>query len=98
VDFRVHVEDPKHPITQGLSDFAIKDETYLGHGLRPGMHVLLTTDEKTNSRAVAWVHKFRNAPVFYFQLGHDAKAYGQPEFATILGRGIRWTAGRLPAR
>jgi len=98
VDFKVHVEDPKHPITQGLADFDIQDETYQGHGLEPGMHVLLTTDEPTNSKAVAWVHTYRKSPVCYFQLGHDAKAYKNPNFVTVLGRAIRWTAGRLPEK
>ena len=28
VDFKVHVEDPNHPVTHGIKDFAIHDETY----------------------------------------------------------------------
>jgi uncharacterized protein len=96
VDMKIHVEDPKHPITQGLSDFAITDEVYKGHGLDPKAHVILSTDEPTNAKAVAWVHTYRKSPVCYFQLGHDAKAYGNEQFQTVLGRAIRWTAGRLP--
>lgn len=97
VEFKIHIEDSRHPITQGLSDFVIRDEVYQGHGLDPKVHVLLTTEEPSNARAVAWVHTYRNSPVCYFQLGHDAKAYHTPEFREILGRAIRWTAGRLPA-
>ena len=97
VHFKVHVEDPDHPITKGLADFDILDETYLGHGLDPQVHVLLSTDEPTNSKGIAWVHTYRKSPVCYFQLGHDAKAYTHESFGTILGRAIRWTAGRLPA-
>jgi uncharacterized protein len=97
VDMKIHVEDAKHPITQGLSDFAITDEVYKGHGLDPKCHVLLTTDEPSNSKWIAWVHTYRKSPVCYFQLGHDAKAYSNPGFAAFLGRAIRWTAGRLPA-
>jgi len=96
VHFKIHVADPKHPITKGLSDFPIHDETYLGHGLDPKMHVILTTDEPTNSKHVAWVHTYRNAPVCYFQLGHDEKAYRNPQFQAVLGQAIRWVAGRLP--
>jgi type 1 glutamine amidotransferase len=97
VDFKVRVEDPNHPITRGLKDFAIKDETYQGHGVDPKVHVILTTDEPSNGKAVAWVHTVRKSPVCYFQLGHDEKAYRTPEFATVLGRAIRWSAGRLSA-
>ena len=97
VEFKVHIEDSQHPITQGLADFVIKDEVYQGHSLDPKVHVLLTTDEPSNAKAVAWVHTYRKSPVCYFQLGHDAKAYSKPEFGGILGRAIRWSAGRLPA-
>lgn len=93
--FTVHIEDPKHPITQGLKDFVIHDETYQGHGTILGVHVILTTDHPENSKAVAWVHKVRNSRVCYFQLGHDHEAYAAPEFGIILGRAIRWSAGYL---
>jgi type 1 glutamine amidotransferase len=97
VDFKIHVEDPNHPITKGLSDFAVTGEVYQGHGLDPKMHVLLSTDEPTNSKHVAWVHTYRKSRVCYFQLGHDAKAYGNKGFIEFLGQAIRWVAGRLPA-
>ena len=94
-DIRVHVEDPRHPITKGLADFSIRDEVYKGHKLDPKAHVLLTTDQPANEKAIAWVHTYRKSPVCYFQLGHDQKAYDKPEFGAILGRAIRWSAGRL---
>lgn len=92
VEFKVHIEDPQHPITRGLADFVIRDEVYQGHGLDPKVHVLLSTDEPSNAKAVAWVHTYRKSPVCYLQLGHDEKAYSKPEFCEILGRAIRWAA------
>ncbi len=94
-DIRVHVEDSQHPITKGLKDFTIRDEVYQGAKLDPRVHVLLTTDQPANEKAIAWVHTYRKSPVCYFQLGHDQKAYTQPEFPTILARAIRGSAGRL---
>jgi type 1 glutamine amidotransferase len=96
VHYKIHVADPNHPITKGLEDFPIHDEVYLGHGLDPKMHVILTTDEPSNSKHIAWVHTYRNAPVCYFQLGHDENAYNNPQFQTVLGQAVRWVAGRLP--
>jgi hypothetical protein len=96
VHFKIHVEDPKHPITQGLADFPITDEVYAGHGLDPKVHVILTTDEPSNMKAIAWVHTYRKSPVCYFQLGHGPNAYSCKGFAAVLGQSIRWTAGRLP--
>lgn len=98
IDIKVKIEDPKHPITRGLADFSIHDETYKGHKLAPGMHVILSTDTPNNEKWVAWVHKVGKSPVCYYQLGHDAKAYESKDFQTILGRAIRWTAGRLAAK
>ena len=95
VRFKVHIEDPQHPITRGLKDFSIHDETYQGHSVDPKVHVLLSTDEPTNTDALAWVHTYRKSPVCYFQLGHDTNAYASKDFVTVLGRAIRWSAGRL---
>lgn len=95
MEFTVHIADPKHPITRGLKDFVIHDETYQGHGVDPGVHVILTTDHPENTKAVAWVHTVRKSRVCYFQLGHDHEAYAAPEFGEILGRAIRWSAGCL---
>ena len=99
VDFKIHIEDPKHPIVKGMKDFAVKDETYLGHNIDPAakVHVILTTDEPINLKAVAWTLTYRKAPVCFFQLGHDEKVYVQKEFRDILGNTIRWTAGKLPS-
>jgi uncharacterized protein len=97
VPLTIQVADPKHPIVQGLADFAIIDEAYLDHKLAEGPHVILTAAEATNAKHVAWVHKYKNAPVVYFQLGHDEKAYRNASFVKILGQSIRWAGGRLPA-
>ena len=98
VEIRVHVADPKHPITRGLSDFTIRDEVYQGHGLDPKCHVILSTDTPGNARWIAWVHRYGKSPVCYFQLGHDAKAYGNEGFQAVLGRAVGWVAGRAPAQ
>jgi uncharacterized protein len=95
---RVHVADSHHPITRGLADFTTHDEFYQGAKIAPGMHVLLTTDTPGNEKWIAWVHPYRKSRVCYFQLGHDDKGYASKDFQTVLGRAIRWTAGRLAAK
>lgn len=95
VEFKVHVEDPNHPITRGIADFTINDETYKGYTLDPNVRVLLTTEEPTNAKSIAWVHTYRKSPVCYVQLGHGPKAFAVKEFRTVMERAVRWTAGRL---
>ena len=94
VDFTVHVEDRQHPITRGLADFAINDETYKGHAVDPKVHLLLSTDEPGNAKSVAWVHTYRKSPVCYIQLGHGKRAYDCPQYQVLLRRAVRWAAGR----
>jgi uncharacterized protein len=97
VNYMIHVEDSQHPIVKGLQDFAVKDETYRGNQVDPNVHVILTTNEPTNTKAIAWVHTYRKSPVCYLQSGHGPSIYGQKEFRAVLGNAIRWSAGRLPA-
>ncbi|NQU23316.1 MAG: ThuA domain-containing protein [Candidatus Nealsonbacteria bacterium] len=93
-DMKVTVADKEHPITKGLKDFEIHDETYNKYYTAADAKVLLTTDHPKNDPKLAWVQDYGKSRVFYFMLGHDAKAWANPNFAEILGRGIRWTAGK----
>jgi type 1 glutamine amidotransferase len=57
-DISVTVADKEHPITKGLADFEIHDETY-GHIYAvPGSHVLLTTDHPKCGRDIAWTRQY----------------------------------------
>jgi type 1 glutamine amidotransferase len=91
---RVTVTDKLHPITRGLADFTIEDETYGKCYIAPDAHVLLRTDNPKNNPSIAWVSPYGKCRVFYFQLGHDSKAWSNPAYPDILSRGICWAAGR----
>jgi len=88
----VKVVDKDHPITRGVEDFTIHDETYGLFHMEPGIKPLLTTDHPDNNREVAWTYKCGKSPVFYFMLGHDGKAYANPGYRKVLHQGIRWAA------
>jgi type 1 glutamine amidotransferase len=92
----IHVADPNHPITKGLADFQIQDETYNRQTFKEGIHVLLTTDHPRSDKNIAWVHQYGKARVFGYQSGHDAKAWTNEGFRHVFGQGIRWAARRLP--
>jgi type 1 glutamine amidotransferase len=93
-DMNVTIVDPEHPITKGLKDFQIHDETYKDFYTAPNTKVLLKTDHPKNDPELAWVHTYGKSRVFYLMLGHDAKAYQNPAYPELIHRGIRWTAGR----
>ncbi len=94
MDFKIQVADTNHPVTRGLKDFQTHDETYLGFGVGSDCHPLLTTDEPTSSKVIAWSKTYDAARVVYIQSGHDHSGYENPNFQRLLRQGIRWVARR----
>ena len=91
VNFRIKVADKKHPITKGIGDFDIIDETYGKCSVNPGVHVLLTTDEPTSTPSIAWTNRYGKSKVVSILLGHDQKAWNNPDFKKLLSQAIHWT-------
>ena len=95
VDISVHVANKRHPITKGLGDFTIHDETYKNCWFDEKNRVLLTTDHPTSDKTIGWVRRYRKAKVCTIQLGHDSKAYANSNYSQLVERAILWTAGKL---
>jgi type 1 glutamine amidotransferase len=92
VDFLVHVVTG-HPVTRGLADFKIHDETYGKFGVQSSVQILLTTTEPTSGKTIGWAHEYGRSKVVYLALGHDHLAYENPNFQKLLYQAIAWTAG-----
>ena len=98
MDLRVCVADRAHPITRGIEDWEMVDETYtMQEPAAEENRVLLTVDHPKSMKAIAWVREFGQARVFCFQSGHDDKTFSNPHFREVLLRGIRWTAAKPAA-
>ncbi len=91
-DIKVTVTDKNHPITRGISDFQIHDETYKDYFTSKDARVLLTTDHPMSDPELAWITRYQNSPVFYLLLGHDSQAWQNPVYPRLLLNGIRWAA------
>ena len=94
----LEIADPRHPITRGLSAWDLYGETWDFGGTKPGpdCHTLLVTDHpKMRLEAMAWTRQFKDARVFCLQPGHNNDSFADPNFRTVLSRGIQWAAGRL---
>ena len=91
---KVNVADKNHMITRDMKDFMIHDETYGKCWSADDNHVLLTTKEPTSNEVVCWTRSYGNARVCGLQLGHDGKAYANPNYLRIITMGTRWCAGR----
>ncbi len=94
VKFTVHIADPNHPITQGMKDFEIVDETYGDFDVSPNVIPLLTTDEPTSGKTIGWYHTYGKSRVVYLQLGHDHTAYENPNYRRLVAQAMRWTAAK----
>jgi type 1 glutamine amidotransferase len=95
LDMAIHVQDNKHPITRGMSDFVIHDEAYKKCKFRKDNRVLLTTDNPHSDKPICWVRKYSKAKTCYIQLGHDKHAYENENYQTLIANAIKWSAGEL---
>ena len=94
LNFSIQVKDREHPITRGMNDFTIFDETYKNQVFERDNHVLLTTDHPTSDEPLCWVRKYGRARVCYVQMGHGPSAYANANYRQLVARAIRWCAGR----
>jgi uncharacterized protein len=92
VDFTLQVPDSRHPVTRGMKDFAIHDETYKWFDVSEQCHPLLTTDEPESNKVIGWAKTYEGARVVYIQLGHDHFAYENPNYQQIVRQAIQWVA------
>lgn len=97
MDFTVNVNDTEHPITQGLSDFAVTDELYyLKHNTATSRHLMHAYDDtKDETHVMAFHHTYGEGRVFYFALGHDMAVLENPSFQKVIRRGALWVGKRL---
>ena len=91
-DFTVHIEDAKHPITRGLSDFEVHDETYKKCSFEKDNHLLLTTNHPDSDRELAWVRSYGRGKVCLIMVGHGPTVYAHPTYRQLVARAIRWSA------
>jgi type 1 glutamine amidotransferase len=91
-DERIHVRVAKrHPVTEGVGEFTIRDETYQDLWISPKVEVLLTTEHPKSDRAVAWLGRHPSARVVYLQFGHDAHAHRDPNYIRLVRNAVAWS-------
>ena len=91
--FKVKISDPKHPVTKGLADFEIFDETYKGYYVEEGITPLLTTDEPSSTAVIGWTKIYGKARIVTLQSGHDVPTFENPNFRKLLKQSIEWVYG-----
>lgn len=91
IHFKVVITDKKHPVTKGLKDFDVFDETYKGYYIAPDVHPLLTTTETSSTSVIGWTHMYGKSRVVTLQSGHDTPTYQNENFRKMLKQAIEWS-------
>ena len=89
-EFTVKVIDPEHPIVDGLTDFEITDELYVLDREPVGVSVLLTAFWEEKAQPMLYVKTYGDGKILYNALGHDLKAYENPNFEKLIVQGVEW--------
>ena len=88
--FNVRIADKKHPVTKGLKDFPIFDETYKGYYVADDVTPLLTTDEPSSTPTIGWAKKYGKSRIVVLQSGHDVPTFENPDFRKLLKQAVEW--------
>jgi type 1 glutamine amidotransferase len=90
IHFNVKIADYRHPVTAGLKDFPVFDETYKGYYVAEDVTPLLATDEPSSTPIIGWAKKYGKAKVVVLQSGHDVPTFENPNFRKLLKQSIEW--------
>ena len=96
VEIHVKVVDKNHPVTKGIRDFVIHDETYGNTKTISSIHPLLITHHPSNGENIAWANFYKNSRIIYLQFGHDHLAFENPDFRKLLEQSIEWVSDNDP--
>lgn len=91
--FTVNIADANHPVTAGVSDFAVEDEIYIS-AYEPTLHILASAQWHGRAHPMAWVKRFGQGRVFYTTLGHTADTFRQPAMQQLVTQGVRWVGAQ----
>jgi hypothetical protein len=98
VKYTVQIADSNHPVTKGMQDFEIEDETYGNFHVNPDAHALLRANHPDSGPIVGWTHRYGASPIVYIQLGHDGLAYSDPNFRRLVSQAMRWVIDQADSR
>ena len=96
VVIEVKIEDPNHPITSGLNNFTVFDETYGNTEIVPKVHPLLSTEHPLSMPYLAWTHTFVNSEIVFIQLGHGYQIFEDQNYRRLVYQAIKWCIANNP--
>jgi type 1 glutamine amidotransferase len=83
-----------HPVTKGVDNFKILDETYKGMWFAKDIDLLLTTRHEKGDGPIAWIGPSKTNRVVVLQGGHDKHAHLNPNWQRLVRNAILWAGSR----
>jgi len=96
--FEVKIQNTKHPVTKGMSNFMITDELWVEMDQQLGNEVLCSAFAPSSNKGrdqdepVLICRKQGKGRCFYQVLGHDVAAMQNLGWKTLMQRGTEWAA------
>ncbi|NUM56087.1 MAG: ThuA domain-containing protein [Candidatus Hydrogenedentes bacterium] len=92
--FRVQIVDPADPVTKGMTDFDLVDETYGGYYVANDVKPLLKVDHPKSAPIIGWSKTYGKGRVVYLQSGHDHTSFDHKDFRALVRNALLWTAAK----
>ena len=102
--FKVNVNNARHPIANGISDFITNDELYMGITWNDGNDVFLQANSEGGTHVfagktmqmtggtfpLAWTRMYNRGKVFVTLLGHNGLSFQNRSFKQLILNGVDW--------
>lgn len=90
--FRVHVTDPKHPVTRAITTYEVADEQHTPIPDLSKVHIFLESRSHDGVTAPAgWAYEAARGRVCYLANGHTRDALLHPTYQRLLQNAIHWS-------
>jgi type 1 glutamine amidotransferase len=89
--FDVHVVDPNHPITQGITSYEIEDEQHFIWFDSDRVHLLTRSQGKDGRESAAgFCHEYGKGRVAYLGHGHRLSSLQHPSAQKLMTNAVKW--------
>jgi len=83
----------RHPVTTGLENWSMKDETYGSMWYAEGLKVLAESDSHQGTAPAVWLGPWSRGRVVCIQPGHGKEAFGNENYRRLVRQAVLWAAG-----
>ncbi len=92
--FQVYIDNPDHPIADGVADFWTYDECYCGLNMQPGIDVFMHGVVEGDKKPLGWSHTYGKGKVANIALGHAGSSQSHPQVQKLILNALTYLSDR----